>query len=96
MIEIKARTKKITKDGKEWYAVSVNRSYIEGASDKFRDKLNDAYYNVHIAKGSKLQLPENPGKYIDILVDEKDCFYSKRPGKFPTIVVRNAVSIDNN
>ena len=80
------------KTGSKFYAVSVGKTFIEGASEKFRNQLTEKYYRVHIAKKSTKQLPAECHHYIDITADEKDCFISGKD-KHPTIVVMDAKEI---
>lgn len=80
------------KTGSKFYAVSVGKAFIEGASEKFRNQLTEKYYRLHIAKKSAKQLPGECHRYIDITADEKDCFLSDKDSH-PTIVVRNAKEI---
>lgn len=94
MITFKSRCRQL-EDGKnqtKFFALTVGKDFIEGASDKFRKSLNEKYYRIHIAKKSAKQLPPDCGRYIDIVADEKDCFLSDKDSH-PTIVVRNAKEI---
>ena len=87
MNKIKALAKKITRaDGHVFMARSVTKKFVEGP---LADSMEEGkWYDVHIVKDCAAQPAISEKKYIDLVVDDKDCFISTKR-KYPAIVIKN-------
>ena len=87
-MKIKCMVKDIkNKDGKEFKALSVSKTYIEHPSKAIAENPTK-YFDVRIArKAGALEDRIAPdSKYLDIECKEGDAFVSKKT-KYPTIIV---------
>ena len=65
---------------------TVNKKLVEGP---LADSMEEGkWYDVHIVKDCDAQPAISEKKYIDLVVDDKDCFISTKR-KYPAIVIKN-------